>query len=384
VSAAEVGAPARPAGEPGAMSVGRLMARLSEAGGEFVVPPLLQPLDLFVELAGEEFRKRLFSTEGADGEALCLRPDFTIPVCLEHLRAGRREPCTYHYRGKIFRKRRAVGAPEFEQAGTEWIGHADEIDADAALFRLADECAAAVGLVPQVRVGDAHVFDALVEALDLPPSWRERLKAAFGDDGRLAATIARLTSPGPSDGLAARLAPALGRVDAAQARAIVEAVVGLPHHPAGSGRTAAEIADRILEEAAGNGADPRTAGVIARFFAMRAPLDTAADALARFARESGLDLDAAIDTFARRTEALAAHGIATGTIDYHAGFGRRLNYYTGFVFEMIDPARPGAEVVAGGRYDKLIALLDPRRALPAIGFSVWLDRLPGVREEGPA
>lgn len=356
------------------MSVDRLMACLAAASDGFVLPDLLQPVDRFVELAGEEFKKRLFLTEGADGEALCLRPDFTIPVCLEHLAAGHDAPFVYHYRGKIFRKRRAVGSPEFEQAGTEWIGHTDETAADADCFALARDCAEAVGLAPQTRVGDAHMFDALLDALALPASWRQRLRAAFGDGGRLEATLARLTETGASDGLAARLAPALAQVDAAQARAIVDAVVGLPHYAA-SGRSADDIASRIMEQVAGSEAKMRAAPLIRRYMEVEAPLAGAADALAAFASGAGIDLSAAIEAFARRTDALAARGIATDDIAFQASFGRRLGYYTGFVFDMADPARPAAEVIAGGRYDRLMAILEPQKPLPATGFSVWLDRI---------
>ncbi|WP_461427092.1 ATP phosphoribosyltransferase regulatory subunit [Gymnodinialimonas sp.] len=350
------------------------MARLEAASDGSVVPDVLQPVDLFVELAGEEFKKRLFLTEGADGEAMCLRPDFTIPVCLEHLRAGRDAPSVYHYRGKIFRKRRMIGVPEFEQAGTEWIGHRDEIAADADLFALAMECAGAIGLEPQIRVGDAHMFTGLIEALELPASWRERLRAAFGDPARLAATLARLTDNAGADGLAARLAPALAHVDAAQARAIVEAVVGLPQ-PTATGRTSADIAERILEQIAGTRAQTDTAPLIERYISIAVPLARAADTLAAYAREAGVDLSAAIEAFARRTDALAARGIDTDSLAFEASFGRRLNYYTGFVFDMVDPAAPDAEVIAGGRYDRLMAILEPEKPLPATGFSVWLDRI---------
>jgi ATP phosphoribosyltransferase regulatory subunit len=357
------------------LAVSRLMAVLEEAGEATSLPSLLQPAELFVELAGEEFRKRLFVTEGAEGESYCLRPDFTIPVCLEHLRTGRETPIAYTYRGKIFRKRRAVGEPEFEQAGTEWLGHEDRVETDARLYALAARCAEAVGLSPRVRVGDADVFGAVTEALGLSPAWRSRLVAAFGDDVRLSATLARLARRGASEGIAARLAPALSRLEPEDARAVVDAVVGAADRTVLGGRTAEDIAERILEEAA-DGADPTAERVLSRYLALSAPLDEAADTLAAFARAEGLALDSTLTAFAARADALAASGIDLSAIRFEAGFGRRIGYYTGFVFEMIDPARPSAEVVAGGRYDRLIALLDPKRALPAIGFSVWLDRLP--------
>lgn len=359
-------------------AVERLMAVLGTASERAVTPAVLQPADIFVELAGEEFRKRLFVVEGPGGESLCLRPDFTIPVCLEHLASGHTAPTAYVYRGKLFRRRRAVGAPEFEQAGVEWLGHPSEMETDARLFALAMDCADAIGLVRRtVRVGDANMFTALTEALGLTATWRERLAAAFGDRERLAGTLARLSRREQADGIAARLGPALARVDPREARAIVEAVVGLPERGAAGGRTGADIADRILGQVAPNGADAAAVAVMDRYFAIAAPLSEASDALCAFARTEGLALDGAIAAFDARVQSLLAHGVDTTAVRFDARFGRRIGYYTGFVFEMVDPAEPAAEVIAGGRYDKLAALLDPARSLPAIGFSVWLDRLPG-------
>ena len=65
-----------------------LRALLSDAGYGFVEPPIVQDAGVFVELAGEDLRRRLFLTSAADGRELALRPDYTIPVCLRHLATG--------------------------------------------------------------------------------------------------------------------------------------------------------------------------------------------------------------------------------------------------------------------------------------------------------
>ncbi len=41
---------------------------------------ILQPADPFLETAGEDLRRRVFITENEVGDALCLRPEFTIPA----------------------------------------------------------------------------------------------------------------------------------------------------------------------------------------------------------------------------------------------------------------------------------------------------------------
>ena len=54
---------------------------------------------------------------------------------------------------------------------------------------------------------------------------------------------------------------------------------------------------------------------------------------------------------------------------------RQIDYYTGVVFELHDPAgRADGQLVAGGRYDGLLARLG-NVALPAVGFAIWIERL---------
>jgi ATP phosphoribosyltransferase regulatory subunit len=61
---------------------------------------------------------------------------------------------------------------------------------------------------------------------------------------------------------------------------------------------------------------------------------------------------------------------------FSTAFGRGLDYYTGFVFELHDPARRSDRpLVAGGRYDGLLSRLGAPEPIPAVGFAVWIERL---------
>ena len=103
---------------------------LAHLGAERLDVPVLQPADPFLDTAGEELRRRIFLSESETGETLCLRPEFTIPVCLQHIGEGKTVPRRYGYVGTVFRQRRA-GGNEFLQAGIEDIGDADSARADA-------------------------------------------------------------------------------------------------------------------------------------------------------------------------------------------------------------------------------------------------------------
>ena len=75
-------------------------------------------------------------------------------------------------------------------------------------------------------------------------------------------------------------------------------------------------------------------------------------------------------------QAALASGIDPARLTFAAEFGRRLDYYSGFVFEIhaVNPPVEGP-LVGGGRYDKLVTLLGAENDVPAIGFSMWLDRI---------
>ncbi len=63
----------------------------------------------------------------------------------------------------------------------------------------------------------------------------------------------------------------------------------------------------------------------------------------------------ALDLFESRTGFLAARGVDVARIRFSTAFGRGLDYYTGFVFELHDPRRDTGQLVAGGRYDGLLS-----------------------------
>ena len=103
----------------------RALDRLLEAGFTRIEPPVLQPASVFLDMSGEDIRGRLYLTSDADGAELCLRPDYTIPVCLAYLasaQAGRE--AQYAYLGPVFRARPGQSG-ELTQTGLESYGRTD-------------------------------------------------------------------------------------------------------------------------------------------------------------------------------------------------------------------------------------------------------------------
>ena len=88
--------------------------------------PVLQPLGLLLDLAGEAMRGRLFVVQGEGSAEACLRPDFTIPIARAHIAPRAGGDGRYLYEGKAFRvaPRGSGRAEQFLQIGLEAFGGA--------------------------------------------------------------------------------------------------------------------------------------------------------------------------------------------------------------------------------------------------------------------
>ena len=355
----------------------RALDCLLAAGFERTEPPILHPAAIFLDMSGEEIRRRLFLTAGASGEELCLRPEYTIPVCLAYLgsdNAGR--IAEYSYLGPVFRAR-AGQAGEQTQTGLESFGRLDAEAADAEVFSLAMEAAtAASGETIAARLGDAGLFDAMLDSLKIPEPWRRRLRRGVARGMSLEAIFTR---PSRSVLAQAGVLAALESADHDGARALVEDLLAIAGVEAVGGRTAGEIADRFLEQASLRSGPPIEAekrAALEAFLSISGDPDQAAVELRRLAQSAGLSLSAALDAFERRNGFIAARGVAIEATRFSAAFVRDFDYYTGFVFEAHDPHVPGAKTaLAGGRYDGLARRLGAAEDIPAVGAAINLDRL---------
>jgi ATP phosphoribosyltransferase regulatory subunit len=359
-----------------------LLLSFAQAGYVQAEPAILQPAEPFLDLSGEDIRKSLYLTTDPGGEELCLRPDLTIPVARDYLASGRAgQPAGFSYLGPVFRYR--GGQPnEFLQAGIESFGRQDRAAADAEMLALALEATAAFGLTEvEIRTGDVALFIALIDALDLYPVWRRRLIKDFNRKISLAQDLERLTlATGASRNEYEGVLAALAGSDRKAALALVTDLMSIAGTTNVGGRSVSEIADRFLEQSTlKGGALPRDAlGLIKRFLAIGGDPDDAVAQLRALADDAKLDIHAAIDQLESRVGFMAARGIDTGATRFSTSFGRGIDYYTGFEFEVHGKDNGVEPLVAGGRYDGLMTRLGSSVPIPAVGFSVWVEALTQV------
>ena len=83
-----------------------LVASYERAGYARVAPAILQPAEPFLDLSGEDIRKRMYLTTAPGGGEFCLRPDLTIPVSRDYLASpAAGKPAGFCYLGPVFRHR---------------------------------------------------------------------------------------------------------------------------------------------------------------------------------------------------------------------------------------------------------------------------------------
>ena len=356
-----------------------LLHHLVAAGYDPIDPPLLHDAGSFLDLGGEDIRASLYLTADAAGAELCLRPEFTIPAARAYLASARAGlPAAYSYCGPVFRMR-AGGPGEFRQAGLESFGRTDVAAADAEVLALSLDAVERGGTrLSSVSLGDAGLVSAMLDAVDLPPLWRRRLKRGLERGQGLDAVLRGAPARRPEhSGLLAALAGAGGE----DAHALVADLLSIAGITTVGGRSVGEIADRFLSQVA-QGAAPEVGGerrrVLDAFFAVSGEPDRGSGQLRALADDAGLDLGPALDLFDERTGFIAAQGVDLSRLHFRTAFARNLDYYTGFVFEA-HGANVDGPVIGGGRYDRLAGALGSSAPIPAVGAAIWLDRLDGER-----
>lgn len=360
-----------PAVPPDALAA--IRAPFVETGAPFADAPILQPLGLLLDLAGEAMRARLFVVQAEGGAELCLRPDFTVAIVSQHLETGA-SAGRYLYEGKAFRAAPEDDrAEEFRQIGLEAFAQADEAvaETDAGIAALAWRSSVAGGRDDlTLWLGDVALFAHFVDGLDLPAALAARLKRAAGRPRLLQAEFARAGNGG-SEPAGAQLAAMLAGLSEPQAIALLEETWALAGIEPVGGRGAAEIAQRLVRRADAARAPAMTeaqAEAVRRFLAVS---DTPDAALSEVKALAGARFADALDGWNARLSALVAAGVPKDRMRFATALGHAFDYYDGLTFEVRSAALDGDRPVAvGGRYDGLPARLGGPATTRAVGCMV--------------
>lgn len=353
-----------------------LLKLFAERGYVREEPSVLQPAEIFLDRYGEEIRRRTFTLMDPSGRELCLRPDLTIPICRQVVQDKRPLPARICYNGLVFRHQ--PGEPyrptQFFQAGVELLGLEDAKAGEAEILALAIEALRVAGLKDfSLRIGDLALFGALVDALALPAQWRSRLKRHFWRAGYVESLLYWL---GHGD----------GKPKLPGTRAEIEALLDAQEAAPLAGRSRDEIVSRALDraaEAANLRLDPVVADAIAKLLDISGPATEALAKVRALLKTAGINLDPQLAAMEARLAVLKSLGVDPAKVQFTAHFGRNMEYYTGFVFELWAQDREGpVQIAGGGRYDSMMEMLGAKKRVSAIGCAIRTERVLAAKQAG--
>lgn len=351
-----------------------LLKLFSERGYVREEPSVLQPAEIFLDRYGEEIRRRTFTLMDPSGRELCLRPDLTIPICRQAVQDKRPLPARIGYNGLVFRHQPGEPhrATQFFQAGVELLGLEDAKAGEAEILTLAIEALRVAGLKDfSLRIGDLALFGALVDALALPAQWRSRLKRHFWRAGYVESLLYWL---GHGD----------GKSKLPGTRAEIEALLDAQGDAPLAGRAREEIVARALDRAAESlRLDPAVADAIAKLLDISGPAEAALTKVRTLLKTAGINLDPQLAAMDTRLATLKSLGVDLDKVQFTAHFGRNMEYYTGFVFELWARDREGpVQIAGGGRYDSMMEMLGAKQRVSAIGCAIRTERVLAAKLAG--
>lgn len=356
----------------------RILEECARAGYSLIDVPVVESTELFLRKAGEERVQQMYAFRYRNRD-LSLRPEFTASVVRSMIGTIQSAPLPVRvsYHGPVFRYERPGQARyrQFTEVGIELLGAATPA-ADAEVIGIAVTALRAAGIrQPRIVLGHVGIVRGFLAGLALDERVREwliwsmeRLRPGDPRGERIHPALAAMLAEETAERPAAPVSPPDRDVFLSL---LTEAGISLD----GNRRTPEEIADGLIRKVArrAEGNDVRRAlAFLRRLVTLRgAPTDVLPQLEALLAAE-GLATDA-LERLRAVLMLMSVYDLRPDDVILDLGLGRGLHYYTGILFEIYTEG--SEQLGGGGRYDDLATILGARQSLPAVGFSLGLERV---------
>ncbi len=352
------------------LEIGRIATIFKKAGlKEISVPSLLNSSDL-VDLYGEDLKLRAYTTSDPVRGEQILRPDFTVPILLKHLR-GNSHQAKYFYSGNVWRRQnfKSIIPNEQYQMGFELFDSkkTKSISSDVEAYLLINK------ILSKYKVnsvtGDVQVLTSAINDLDISDYKKSSLKRHLWRPKRFMRLL-DLYSKQKISGRNNHLFKSANLLIRKEKLRGIESFYGV--------RTKADIKERIEileEELSQNLIASSEKNFLLKLMRFQSSLRQAPKSMLSLSRVGGT-FRQAIENFEHRVELLSEH-INTKTVKFQVIYGlTTLEYYDGFVFGFQFDYGKYPPIAQGGRYDSLCSTLSNKgKSICAIGSMLRMDFL---------
>ena len=352
------------------LEINRITRLLKKAGlNEIKVPCLLTASDL-IDLYGEDLKLRAYTTSDPVKGEQVLRPDFTLPILLKHLR-GKSLKARYFYSGNVWRRQnfKSVIPNEQYQMGFEFFDDKtnNSISSDVEAFLLINKILRKYEV--NAVTGDVQILSSALAELDISAYKKASLKRHLWRPKRFMQLLDLYSEQKKSR---RNIYSYKGTSVSMEKNKLneIESAYGL--------RTKKDVEERIetLEQELSQNLIKQTQrNFLLKLMQYQSNLSDASKNMLSLA-DVGKKYRKAIDNFESRVGLLSEH-VDTRKIKFQVIYGlTTLEYYDGFVFGFQFERGNYPPIAQGGRYDSLCSILSQKgKSIRAIGSMVRMDFL---------
>lgn len=354
-------------------------------GYTFCNPAMTIPADIVMNFMGEDVRNRLLFTSSPGGDELCLRPDFTLPLAISYIN-NELQANKFVYDGYAFRfpsiNEKTRYCPEFRQIGIENFGDKNKIDAEGDVISQAYEILSSFyDDHLEIKISDISMFYQLLDHLNIDTHLFNRIRRLYWRG--LSATEIK-DSIKKIINTRFDIKPRLDLIEEYKNNnlssiAFIQKLAGSDDLSVFSGRQPDDIVKRYIDKSElsnNNAINDTVIGQITEFLSIKGNISKITQLLDNFQKKYHIDFAEGIENLENRIKILRKNQIPTDMIEFNATLSRKVEYYTGLIFEVRMKNKNKNEPIAiGGRYDKIFEQLGSKDPIPAVGCSIYVDRL---------
>jgi len=336
-----------------------ILKRLKSRKYKYIELDAVIDADQIIQRSGENFRQYMFSFQDLNGNEMCLRPDLTIASCLRYLKNKTKNKEKIFYSGQAFRKIKDQGGKIIRnQIGYEIIGSKSTKQDDYEIIQTSLKAIQKIKKTKlEIEIGNIKLFNLLIDQLKLPKRWKLRLSRHFWREKYFESLLKRLETNSDIDPLAVEVDKR--RYNKMKSENLNQMI---------GGRKISEILKRFNNKIK----DPRkfeegkkTSSIIREYLKISCPINVVRKRLNNFFSKHKIKIDLKDEFFPLKNK------LGKNKIIFSTNFGRKLEYYTGMVFNIKN--QTNINLIQGGRYDNLLSNLGSRRKIPAVGAAINLN-----------
>jgi len=312
-----------------------------------------------LQRSGENFKRLLFSFYDLNGKELCLRPDLTISSVLKFVQNKTNKKQKVFYSGEAFRKTYQKQESIIKnQIGFEILGSKDKEREDREIIDTSVKILKSSGFKKAVlKIGNVELFNLLINKLDIPRRWKNRLKRYYWNENYFNELLKRLETNSDID-------PVFVEIDKSRYLKMRK----LEKSKEVAGRSYKEILDRFdmkIKDPRRSSAGKINTKIIKEFLKITCELKKAPKVLNNFFHKYGLNIFVGKEFFPFNK--IDKKNLK---VKFSASNGRDVEFYSSMIFSIeIKKGKKFKNFISGGRYDELTNNLGFRK-VSAVGAAV--------------